>query len=88
MGTGILSTGVTPFLMRLAIGAKTFTDADLDVSLDFMRGNVQSGREVWNDMLGQLRSTPGFKELADEIKAENDSNVSQPESLGVNYYGY
>jgi hypothetical protein len=88
MGTGILSTGVTPFLMRLTVGAKTLTDADLDVSLDFMRGNVQSGREVWNDMLGQLRSTPGFKELVDEIKTENDSNLSQPESLGVNYYGY
>lgn len=88
MGTGILSTGVTPFLMRIAIGAKTFTDADLDVSLDFMRGNVQSGRDVWNDMLGQLRSTPGFKELVDEIKTENDSNLSQPESLGVNYFGW
>lgn len=88
LGTGILSTGITPFLMRFTVGARTFTDADLDVSLDFMRGNVQSGREVWNDMLGQLRSTPGFKELADEIKAENDSNLSQPESLGVNYYGY
>lgn len=88
LGTGVLSTGVTPLLMRLTVGAKTLTDADLDVSLDFMRGNVQSGREVWNDMLGQLRSTPGFKELADEIKSENDSNLSQPESLGVNYYGY
>lgn len=88
LGTGILSTGITPFLMRFTVGASTFTDADLDVSLDFMRGNVQSGREVWNDMLGQLRNTPGFKELVDEIKTENDSNLSQPESLGVNYYGY
>lgn len=88
MGTGILSTGVTPLLMRLTIGTKTLTDADLDVSLDFMRGNVQSGREVWNDMLGQLRSTPGFQELAEQIRKENDTNLSQPENLGVNYYGY
>lgn len=88
MGTGILSTGVTPFLMRLAVGAKTFTDADLDMSLDFMRGNVQSGREVWNDMLGQLRSTPGFKEIANEIALENESNQSAPENIGVNDYGY
>ena len=88
MGTGAISTGVTPFLMRLSIGAKVLTDADLDVSLDFMRGNVQTGRDVWNEMLGQLRSTPGFKELADEIKTENESNQSQPENLGVNYYGY
>ncbi|MBV6395740.1 MAG: hypothetical protein HFACDABA_01321 [Anaerolineales bacterium] len=88
LGTGILSTGITPFLMRFTVGASTFIDADLDVSLDFMRGNVQSGREVWNDMLGQLRNTPGFKELVDEIKTDNDTNLSQPENLGVNYYGY
>lgn len=88
IGTGVLSTGVTPLLMRLTVGAKTLTDADLDVSLDFMRGNVQSGREVWNDMLGQLRSTPGFQELTEQIRRENDTNLSQPENLGVNYYGY
>lgn len=88
MGSGILSTGITPFLMRLSVGAKTLTDADLDVSLDFMRGNVQTGRDVWNEMLGQLRSTPGFKLIGDEIVTENDSNLNQPENLGVNYYGY
>lgn len=88
MGTGVISTGVTPFLMRLSIGARVLTDADLDVSLDFMRGNVQTGRDVWNEMLGQLRSTPGFKELTDAIAAENESIQSPPENLGVNYYGY
>jgi hypothetical protein len=88
MGTGAISTGVTPFLMRLAIGAKVFTDADLDVSLDFMRGNVQTGREVWNDILGELSNTPGFKLIGDEIMSENNSNQSLPENLGVNYYGY
>ncbi len=87
-GTGIISTGVTPFLMRLAVGAKTATDADLDVSLDFMRGNLQTGRDVWNEMLGQLRSTPGFHEIQDVIKAEDESNQNAPQSFGVNYYGY
>ncbi|MBL8091547.1 MAG: hypothetical protein JNJ43_14520 [Anaerolineales bacterium] len=88
LGAGVLSTGVTPFLMRLAIGAKTFTDADLDVSLDFMRGNVSTGRDVWNEMIGQLRSTPGFKELVNEIDIEREANQSQPENLSLNYYGY
>jgi len=74
--------------MRLAIGARTSTDADLDVSIDFMRGNVSTGREVWNEMLGQLRSTPGFMEIANEIASQNESNQSPPEDFGKNYYGY
>ncbi|MEW6030459.1 MAG: hypothetical protein AB1554_13390 [Chloroflexota bacterium] len=88
MGTGAISTGITPYLMRLSIGARVLTDADLDVSLDFMRGNVQTGRDVWNEIIGQLRSTPGFRELAMEIDMEKESNQSPPENLGVNYYGY
>ena len=87
-GAGIISTGATPFVMRLAISAKEATDADLDVSLDFMRGNLQTGRDTWNEIIGQLRTAPGFKEIGERLVAENNSNQSPPESLGVNYYGY
>lgn len=79
IGTGAISTGVTPFLMRFAVDADTFTNADLDTSLDFMRGNIQTGRDVWNDMLGKLSSTPGFQLIKEEKKVENDSNFSLPE---------
>jgi hypothetical protein len=88
MGTGAISTGITPFLMRLSIGARVLTDADLDVSLDFMRGNVQTGRDVWNEILQQLRETPGFKLIGEEIISDNNSNQSPPEYVGVNDYGY
>jgi len=88
MGAGSISTGVTPLLMRLAIGAKTLTDADLDVSLDFMRGNVLNGRDAWNEMLGQLRATPGFRLIDKETSLDNNSNQSAPETIGVNSYGY
>lgn len=88
IGTGIISTGVTPFLMRLAIGTKVITNADLDVSIDFMRGNLQTGRDVWNEMMGQLRSTPGFTEIQKEIESEDEANQNAPQDFGVNYYGY
>lgn len=86
IGTGIISTGVTPLLMRLTISAKTLTDADLDLSLDFMRGNISTGRDTWNEIIRQLKETPGFELLKEEATQSKDANYSPPEE--VNVYGY
>ena len=88
IGTEAISTGVTPILMRLAIDADQKTNADLDVSLDFMRGNLQNGRSVWNEIIGQLRSTNGYTEIETAISSENDANQNAPQNFGVNSYGY
>ncbi|RJP53888.1 MAG: hypothetical protein C4586_00760 [Anaerolineaceae bacterium] len=86
IGTGILSTGVTPFLMRLTISSKVLTDADLDLSLDFMRGTIGNGRDTWNEILGQLRSVPGFEKLKEAESTSMDATYSPAEE--VNVYGY
>jgi len=39
-------------------------------------------------MMGQLRSTPGFKEIQKEIESEDEANQNAPQDFGVNYYGY
>lgn len=82
MGTGAVTVGVTPFLMRMTVTALTETDADLDISLDFMRGTVRNGRDVWNEMLGQLRSTPGFEILKKSLSEKLDANQSPAEDMG------
>jgi len=74
-----VSTGVTPFLMRMSISALTNTNADLDISLDFMRGNIQNGRDTWNEMLGQLSTKKGFKKLEKSLSEILDSNQNHPE---------
>lgn len=78
-----VSNGITPFLMRMSISALTNTNADLDISLDFMRGNIQNGRDTWNEMLGQLSSKKGFKKLEKSLSETLDSNQNQPEATPV-----
>lgn len=77
---GAISTGITPFLMRLSVSALTNTKADLDLSLDFMRGNIQNGRDTWNEILGKLKSTKGFKKVTRTISKNLDHNHNLPEA--------
>jgi hypothetical protein len=79
LGTEVVATGITPFLMRLVISAQTHTDADLEYSLDFMRGTVQNGRDAMNEIIGNLKSVKGFELLEKEPTLKHDATVSQPE---------
>ena len=82
VGTGAIATGVTPFVMRLSIAALTQVDADLEVSLDFMRGTISNGRDTWNEMLQQLKSNSDFKLVEKTITETLDANQSPPENMG------
>jgi hypothetical protein len=82
VATGAISTGVTPFVMRLSVAALTEVDADLEVSLDFMRGTISNGRDVWNEMLGKLKSDSNFKLVEKAITDGLDANQSPPENMG------
>ncbi len=82
LGTGAITTGVTPFVMRLSVAALTEVDADLEVSLDFMRGTISNGRDTWNEMLGQLESNSDFKLVEKAITDTLDANQSPPENMG------
>lgn len=88
IGSGAVTTGITPFVMRMTVGALTEKDADLDVSLDFMRNKVVNGRDVWNEIVGQLKSDPSFKEVKKAIANSMDANQNMAEAQDVNVYGY
>jgi hypothetical protein len=79
---GGITTGVAPFIMRLSVAALTELDADLEVSLDFMRGTVANGRETWKEILGQLESDSDFKLIEKALTDTLDANQSPPEKMG------
>jgi hypothetical protein len=79
VGSGAVTTGITPFIMRLAVSALSKRDnADLDLSLDFMRGSIQNGRDTWRAILGQLREAPGYTLLEKSVSNALASHQSSP----------
>lgn len=82
VGTGAVATGATPFVMRLSVAALTQVDADLEVSLDFMRGTISNGRDTWNEILKQLKSNSDFKLVEKAVTDTLDANQSPPENMG------
>ncbi|HSL46431.1 MAG TPA: hypothetical protein VK897_23555 [Anaerolineales bacterium] len=82
VATGTIATGVTPFVMRLSVAALAEMDADLEVSLDFMRGTIANGRDTWNEMLGQLKSRSDFQLVGKAVTDALDANQSPPETMG------
>jgi hypothetical protein len=87
LGTGFVSAGFTPFLMRFTISAfNKKSNADLDVSLDFMRGTINNGQEAWKEIIGRISSLSGFKELEKAISEAEDANQSIPETQSGDRY--
>lgn len=79
LGTGAVAAGFTPFLMRLTITAvNQKNNADLDVSLDFMRGTISNGQDAWKEIVNQLQ--PKFKEYEKGLSQVDESNQSIPET--------
>ena len=81
---GAVATGATPFLLRMTVTGLTEMDADLNTSLDFMRGTIRNGRDTWREIENTLQETAGYN-LLDNIATENnpeESNVNAPESFG------
>lgn len=79
VGTEAVAAGATPFLMRMVISGLTQTDADLEYSLDFMRGTIRNGRDTMNEILGNIRSAKGFELLKETTALKHDATISQPE---------
>ncbi len=79
IGTEAISTGATPFLMRMVISGLTNADADLEYSLDFMRGTIQNGRDTMTEIIGSLTPENGFNILKDSTILKHDATISQPE---------
>ena len=79
IGSGILTNGITSFLMQLTITASNRKDnADLDVSLDFMRGPTDNGKDTWDLIINNLESAPGFEKVKREFFKGLDANQSIP----------
>jgi hypothetical protein len=80
--SGPVAIGLAPIAVNLKIMASEYVD--LGISINFMRSKVNQGREVWNEVLGSLRSDPRFKFVekqefgvgqdADQSKNEMDWN--------------
>jgi hypothetical protein len=68
--------------MRLSVASLTEVDADLEVSLDFMRGTISNGRDTWNEILKQLKSNSDFKLVEKAVTDTLDANQSPPENMG------
>lgn len=73
-----ISTGATPFVMRLTVDTLTEHDTDLKMSLDFMRGTLTNGRDTWKEIVGQLKESQLEGRVADALAA----NQSPPENIG------
>lgn len=80
--SGPVASGFAPIAVNLKIMASEYVD--LGISINFMRSKVRNGREVWNEVLGALKSDPRFKFIekkefsvgqnADQSKNETDWN--------------
>lgn len=82
IGSNFVATGFAPFLMRLTVTAMNKkSNADLDVSIDFMRGTVNNANEAWEEITRKLAETKGFKKLNKSLSTEDESNQSIPENL-------
>ena len=65
--------------MRMVISGLTNADADLEYSLDFMRGTIQNGRDTMTEIIGSLTPENGFNILKDSTILKHDATISQPE---------
>ncbi len=84
VGSGVLTNGVTSFLMQLTITASNREDnADLDVSLDFMRGTTDNGKDTWDEIINNLESASGFEKVKRELFRTLDATQSIPETQTV-----
>ena len=82
IGSGFVATGFAPFLMRMTVTAMNKkNNADLDMSIDFMRGTINNASEAWEEITRKLAETKGFKKLDKSLSKEDKSNQSIPENL-------
>jgi virulence-associated protein VapD len=80
--SGAVSAGVSPFAIRLTTAAIASVDSDLSFSVDVMKGKIRNGRDAWEELIGSLRSTPGFREVNTELR-QQDSTESLDNDLLV-----
>jgi hypothetical protein len=71
---------------RMIIGgvADSRAEAELESSLDFLRGRVEGARDAWADLIGTLRSDPRFEDRTrqpDSSMDEFDPNINYQESI-------
>jgi hypothetical protein len=82
IGSDFVATGFAPFLMRMTVTAMNKkNNADLDMSIDFMRGTINNAGEAWEEITRKLAETKGFKKLDKSLSKEDESNQSIPENL-------
>lgn len=77
---------------RLIIGgvADRNAEAELETSVDFLRGRVVGAQEAWKDIVGRLRSDPQFEDRssqADYSRDTFDPNINYQETLEGIVYG-
>ncbi len=76
--SGPVAIGLAPIAVNLKIMASEYVD--LGISINFMRSKVNQGREVWNEVLGSLRSDPRFKFVEkQELGVGQDADQSKNE---------
>lgn len=71
---------------RMIIGgvADSRAEAELESSLDFLRGRVDGAHDAWADLIGTLRSDPRFVDRTrqpDSSMDEFDPNINYQESI-------
>jgi len=77
--SGPVSVGVAPLAINLKIAAGEYMD--LGLSVNFMRKKVNQGREVWDEIRGELKSDPHFKFLEKpQAHIAKDADQSKGES--------
>lgn len=71
---------------RLIIGgvADRRAEAELETSLDFLRGRVEGARDAWTDIVGRLRSDPQYEDRSkrpEQSQDEFDPNINYSEHI-------
>jgi hypothetical protein len=76
--SGPVAIGLAPIAVNLKIIAAA--NAELGISINFMRSKVNQGREVWNEIKGALQSDPRFKFIESAgVGVEQDADQSKGE---------
>lgn len=86
---GSVGEDVCGVVARLIIGgiSDRRSQAALEASIDFMHGRVERARELWQDLEGQLRSTPGFNAAQERpavLSDGYDPNINYSQDVEIN----
>ncbi len=77
-----VSSKAIPVVARLIVRGLTShrSKADLSVSLEFMDGRLQGGREQWDTLVAKVKETPGWREARAELKVGGKPPSTIPRS--------